>query len=166
MTSCKTTCATDADCAPPSVCAQGACGGLLAQYFRQTNLTDLAFSRTDPAIAFKWGSGSPSPLLVANGFSVRWHGTLTARFTEPYTFYAATGGGERLSVAGQLVIDNWVAKTALPEDVTKPIMLTAGTPVDIVLEYFAGGSAASAVLAWSSPHEGKAIIPTSALEPN
>jgi len=165
-TTCKTTCATDSECASPSVCDQGACGGLLAQYFRQSNLSDLAFSRTDATINFNWGAGSPSPLLDARNFSVRWRGKLTARFTEPYTFYAATDDGERLSIGGKLVIDHFVLKPALPEDVTTPIMLTAGKPVDIILEYFEGGGPpASAALSWSSPSEPKAIIPTSALAP-
>jgi hypothetical protein len=165
-TTCKTACATDSECASPSVCDQAACGGLLAQYFRQSNLSDLAFSRTDATINFNWGTGSPSPLLEAGNFSVRWRGKLTARFTEAYTFYAATDDGERLSIAGNLVIDHFVLKSALPEDVTTPIMLTAGKPVDIVLEYFEGGGPpASAALSWSSASEPKAIIPTSALAP-
>jgi hypothetical protein len=165
-TTCKTTCAGDADCASPSVCNQGACGGLSAQYYRQPNLTDLAFTRTDPTINFDWGSGSPSPLLNARSFSIRWRGKITPRFSEAYTFYAATDDGERLFIAGQLVIDRFVIKPALPEDVTKPIVLTAGTPVDIVLEYFEGGGPpASAALSWSSASEPKAIIPTSALAP-
>jgi len=125
----------------------------------------LAFSRTDPTINFNWGLGSPSPPLSAANFSVRWRGKLTARFTEPYIFYAAFDDGERLFIAGQLVIDRFVLKAALPEDVSKPIMLTAGKAVDIVLEYFQGGRTASAALSWSSAHEAKAIIPTSALAP-
>jgi len=164
-TTCKTLCAANADCASPGVCGEGSCGGLAAQYFRQTNFTSLAFSRTDPTINFNWGLGSPSPPLSAANFSVRWRGKLTARFTEPYIFYAAFDDGERLFIAGQLVIDRFVLKAALPEDVSKPIMLTAGKAVDIVLEYFQGGRTASAALSWSSAHEAKAIIPTSALAP-
>jgi hypothetical protein len=161
---CKTTCAADADCASPSVCGQGSCGGLLAQYFRQTNLSDLAFTRTDRTIDFDWGLGSPSPLLNVDNFSVRWRGKVTARFSEPYTFYAATDDGDRLFIAGQDVIDHFVIHS-VTEDATKPIMLTAGQPVDIVLEYFEGGGSASAMLSWSSAHEPKAVVPTSALAP-
>ena len=62
-------------------------------------------------------------------------------------------------------IDRFVRKASVPEDVTVPIMLTAGKPVDIVLEYFENGGDASAVLSWSSPSEPKAVIPTSALAP-
>jgi hypothetical protein len=163
-TACRTTCATDADCASPSVCGGNACGGLSAQYFRQTNLTDLAFSRTDPAINFRWGLGSPSPLLNVDNFSVRWRGKITARFSELYTFYANTDDGERLIIGGVTRIDHYVKKPADPAD-TATVMMTAGQPVDIVLEYFEGGGDATAVLSWSSKSEPMAIIPTSALAP-
>jgi hypothetical protein len=167
-TACKTTCASDTDCASPSVCGmpQMACGGLAAQYFRQTNLTDLAFSRTDPAINFNWGGSSPSPLLNVDNFSIRWHGKLTARFKEAYTFYAATDDGERLIIAGQTVIDHFVRHSTIPEDVTQtPINLVPGQPVDIEFDYFESGGDASTVLSWSSASEPKAVIPTSAFSP-
>jgi PA14 domain len=165
-TACRTSCAADADCASPSVCGQSSCGGLAAQYFRQTNLSDLAFARTDPAINFNWGGGSPSPLLNVDNFSIRWRGKITARFSEMYTFYAATDDGERLFVGGVLVIDHFIRHSTIPEDTTQPIQMTAGKPVDIVFEYFENGGDASAVLSWSSDKsEPKAVIPTSALAP-
>jgi PA14 domain len=164
-TACRTVCAADADCASPSVCGTGACGGLSAQYFRQTNLTDLAFSRTDPAINFNWGGGSPSPLLNVDNFSVRWRGKITARFTDMYTFYAATDDGERLIIGGTTLIDHFIRHSTIPED-TATIFMTAGKPVDIVLEYFESGGDASAMLSWSSSmNEPKAVIPTSAFAP-
>jgi hypothetical protein len=162
---CKTSCATDVDCAAPSVCGGGACGGLTAQYFRATNLTDLAFTRTDPAINFNWGLGSPSPQLNVDSFSIRWRGKITARFTEPYTFYAATDDGERLIIGGVTRIDRFIRKPSIPVD-TVTIMMSAGQPVDFVLEYFEAGGDASAVLSWSSAHEGpQVVIPTSAFSP-
>ena len=166
-TMCRASCAMDSDCASPSVCnvGQSSCGGLAAQYFRQTNLTDLAFSRTDPQINFNWGLGSPSPLLDVDNFAIRWTGKLTARFTEAYTFYAATDDGERLWIGDQLIIDHYVRKSASPEDVSPAVPLVAGVPVDIKMEYFEIGNKASAVLSWSSASEEKAIIPTSALAP-
>jgi hypothetical protein len=164
-TTCKATCLDDSDCASPSVCGKGSCGGLLAQYFRQTNLTDLAFVRTDPTIDFDWGFGSPSPLLNVDNFSVRWSGTITARFTEPYVFVARTDDGDRLWVGDRLLIDHFVQKAALPEDDSLPFMMQAGRPTSIQLEYFEGGGTASARLLWKSAHEPLEIIPTSALAP-
>jgi hypothetical protein len=162
---CKTTCMADTDCASPSVCGQGACGGLAAQYFRQTNLTDLAFTRTDPQINFNWGTGSPSPLLNVDNFSIRWRGKITARFNEVYTFYAATDDGERLIIGGKTLIDHFVKKPSVPDDIAT-LMMTAGQPVDFEFQYFENGGDASAVLSWSSKSEGpKAVIPTTAFAP-
>jgi hypothetical protein len=167
---CRTSCTNDPDCASPSVCGGPtggvkACGGLSAQYFRQTNLTDLAFSRTDPNIDFDWGGGSPSPLLNNDNFSVRWRGKLTARYTDTYIFYAASDDGERLSINGTIIMDHYVRHSSVPEDVSGAVNLMAGKPVDITFEYFENGGDANVKLYWSSKQEPKAIIPTSALSP-
>jgi hypothetical protein len=166
-TTCKTMCGADTDCAAPSVCnlAESACGGLTAQYFRQTNLTDLALSRVDPQINFTWGQMDPNPLLNQGNFSVRWTGKITARFNEPYTFIALTDDGERLWINDQLIIDRFVRKPSIPEDDSPAVMMNAGQPVDIKLEYFQSGGDASAQLLWQSKSETRAVIPTSALAP-
>jgi hypothetical protein len=165
-TACKTTCASDVDCAAPSVCGTGACGGLAAQYFRQTNLTDLAFQRTDPQINFNWGLGSPSPALNVDSFSIRWRGKITARFTDTYTFTAATDDGDRLIIGGATIIDHFVRHSTIPPD-TAILKMTAGVPMDFEFDYFEGGGDASAVLSWSnaSGTEPLAVIPTSAFAP-
>jgi hypothetical protein len=164
---CRTTCAVDAECASPAVCGNGACGGLAAQYFRQINLTDLAFMRTDPNVAFDWAGKSPSDLLNVDNFSVRWRGKITARFTEAYTFYVGSDDGERLWVnGGTPIIDQWKRHASVPEDVaTRTVSLTAGQPVDIVLEYFENGGDSNVRLSWYSKSEPKAVVPTSALSP-
>jgi hypothetical protein len=166
-TACRTTCGGNLDCQSPSVCGVGAaCGGLWGQYFRTSNLTDMAFQQVDPAINFNWGLGSPNNnSLPVDSFSIRWRGKLTARFDEDYTFIAATDDGERLWVNGIMLINRWVKKPSIPVDVSPVIHLTPGVPVDIVLEYFEGGGDASAVLSWQSKSEPLAVIPTSALAP-
>jgi hypothetical protein len=171
-TACKTTCATNVDCQAPSVCCttptvcgSASCGGLSAQYFRTTSLTDMAFARTDPNINFNWGGGSPNPALSVDAFSIRWRGKITARFDEDYTFTAATDDGERLWVNGVMLINRFVKKPSIPVDVSPTIHLKPGQPVDIVLEYFESGGDASAALSWQSKSEPLAIIPTSALSP-
>jgi PA14 domain len=163
---CRTACAVDVDCAAPAVCSSRfTCGGLTAQYFRQTNLTDAAFTRTDPNVDFNWGLAAPAGLNVDN-FSVRWHGKITARFSEVYTFYVGSDDGERLFVNGVKLIDRYIRHASVPEDVaTMTIMLNAGQPVDITMEYFENGGDANVRLLWSSPSEAKAVVPTSALSP-
>jgi PA14 domain len=162
---CRTSCAADADCASPSVCGNSACGGLTAQYFRTTNLTDQAFTRTDPNINFNWAGGSPMGLNV-DSFSVRWRGKVTARFSGPYTFFAASDDGERLWVGpGAPIIDHWSKHASVPEDVSMPVSLIAGQPTDITFEYFESGGDANVRVYWQSAMEPKALVPTSALSP-
>jgi hypothetical protein len=166
-TACRTMCAADPDCASPSVCGlpQMACGGLSAQYFRQTNLTDLAFSRTDAQINFDWMGFSPSPQLNVDNFAIRWHGKITARFSEMYTFFAGTDDGERLWIGGKLIIDRYIRHASVPEDVSGQVPLSKGVAVDIQMEYFENGGDANVRLSWQSASEPKAVIPTSALAP-
>ena len=164
-TACKTTCAMDLDCQSPSVCGAGACGGLIGQYFRTSNLTDMAFQRTDPAINFNFGGGSPNGLPV-DSFSIRWRGKITARFTDMYTFSAATDDGERLIIGGVTRIDHFVRHSTIPAD-TAVVPMVAGVPVDFEFDYFESGGDASVVLSWSSANgkEPLGVIPTSAFSP-
>jgi hypothetical protein len=163
--SCRTSCTTDVDCAPPSVCGNGSCGGLTGEYFRRIDFTALAFTRTDPAIDFDWGAGPPSPLLDVHAFSARWRGRLTPRFSERYTFHATAADGARLTIAGVVLIDHLGRHSAAVEDSGGPIDLVASQPVDILLEYLESGGQASVSLSWSSNSEPEAVVPTSALAP-
>jgi len=126
-------------------------------------MTNSAFVRTDPNVDFDWGAGSPDPSIAVDHFSVRWTGTVTARFSETYTFYTTADDGTRLFVAGQSVIDNWVVQQSTEKSGT--IKLQAGQPVGIRLEYFEAMGAALVSLSWSSTSEPKAIVPTSRLRP-
>jgi hypothetical protein len=166
--SCRTTCAGDTECASPSVCGKdSSCGGLTGQYFRTTNLTDLAVTHTDPNIDFDWHGGAPPGGFNVDSFSIRWRGKITARFSEPYTFFAASDDGERLFVgtSAKPIIDRFTRHASVPEDVSTPVALVAGQPTDITFEYFENGGDANVRLSWQSPHEPKAVVPTSAFSP-
>jgi hypothetical protein len=120
-------------------------------------------TRVDPNVSFNWGTGSPDPSLGADTFSVRWSGTVTPLFGETYTFYAKTDDGARLWVNGQLLVDRWVNQGAT--EVSGAIALAAGTGYAVKLEYYDNTGSASAQLSWSSPHQGKQIIPQAQLAP-
>ncbi|HXI58137.1 MAG TPA: PA14 domain-containing protein [Polyangia bacterium] len=150
-------------CAAPSICSSGDCGGLRAEYFRAVDMTSSAFVRTDPNVDFDWGQSSPDPAIAIDNWSVRWTGTVTARYSETYTFFTRSDDGVRLFIAGQSVIDDWTEHSALDRSGT--IALKAGQPVGIRLEFFDAGGAALVSLSWSSASEPKAIVPTSQLRP-
>ncbi|HEX3695007.1 MAG TPA: PA14 domain-containing protein [Polyangia bacterium] len=150
-------------CAMPAICAAGACGGLVGTYFNMEDFTDQALARTDATVDFDWGQASPDPRVPIDGFSIRWTGTVTPRFSETYTFYTLADDGTRLWINGQQLINDWAVHPAAQQSGSIP--LQAGKPVSLRLEYFDDGGAALVHLSWSSASEPKAIIPTSALHP-
>ena len=140
----------------------GTGGGVRADYYKGMNFENLALTRTDPQINFNWGDpGGPDPAVGDDNFSVRWTGEVEAAFTETYTFYPRTDDGVRLFVDGQLLVDNWVNRSATENRGT--IDLIAGNTYSLVMEYYEDGSGAVAELRWSSPRTPKQIIPQAAL---
>ena len=140
----------------------GAGGGVRADYYKGMNFENLVLTRTDPQINFNWGDpGGPDPAVGDDNFSVRWTGEVEAAFTETYTFYPRTDDGVRLFVDGQLLVDNWVNRSATENRGT--IDLIAGNTYSLVMEYYENDGGASAELRWSSPRTPKQLIPQAAL---
>ncbi|HXS96498.1 MAG TPA: PA14 domain-containing protein [Candidatus Limnocylindrales bacterium] len=92
---------TGGSCPPPGS------GSFTGCYYNNVTLSGTpALVRTDPAINFDWGTGSPSPSITPNAFSARWQGYFTfAQGT--YNFTSTTSDGMRLYVDGNLVLDRW-----------------------------------------------------------
>ena len=100
----------------------------------------------DPAIDFDWGSGSPSPEVPADDFSVRW--TRTLGFTPgTYRFHASCDDGVRIYVDGKRIVDAWY-KQKLPNTRSGDVTLGNGQH-SIVVEYFERGGQASAHVWWN-----------------
>ncbi len=135
--------------------------GLIANYFSDTELNDLAITRVDPTVNFDWGQGSPDPKVPADGFGARWTGKVQAQYDETYTFYTTSDEGVALWVNGQQLIDNFTDHT-LAED-SGTISLKAGELYDIRLDYYDNAFDASISLSWSSASTAKQIIPQSQL---
>jgi len=120
--------------------------GWRAEYYANQELNgDSTLIRTDPAIDFAWGSGSPDPTLPADHFSARWTHTLGF---EPgvYRFFTSTDDGVRLWVDEHLVIDAW-HKQKLPNTHTGDLSLSEGLH-QVTVEYFEEGGEAHAHVWW------------------
>jgi RHS repeat-associated protein len=135
--------------------------GLQATYYDNLDFTGTKVLRTDPAINFDWGGGSPEPTMGVDGFSVRWEGQIVPRYSETYTFYAGSDDGVRLWINGQLIVNNWWDRGHT--EGTGTINLVLGQSYDIRMEYYENGGLASASLAWSSARQPKEIVPQSQL---
>ncbi|MBB5351914.1 DNA-binding beta-propeller fold protein YncE [Haloferula luteola] len=137
-------------------------GGLLANYYADTNFTDLAFTRIDPEIHFDFGEKTPLPgILDADTWSIRWSGWLIPEFSETYTFHVTSDEGVRLTVDGTTWIDNGRGSGDFIQ--TASIDLKAGVPVSLSLEHRETGGNALIHLEWSSPRTPQAVIPSTQL---
>jgi hypothetical protein len=137
--------------------------GLKGEYYDNMDLTTLKVTRTDSAVNFNWGSGSPDPSVAVDTYSVRWTGKVEAPATETVTFYTRTDDGVRLWVNNVLIIDKWINQGAT--EWSGSIALTGGQKYDIKMEYYENTGGAVAELRWSSPTITKAIIPKDRLYP-
>lgn len=137
--------------------------GLTAEYFNGTNLSSLAFVRTDTNVDFNWGTGSPGGGLPGNNFSVRWTGKIQPRYSEGYTFHLTTSDGCRLWVNDELLIDKWHDDTN--SDVTGSIALAGGQQYDVRIEYYDDTNPAAAALEWDSASQAREVVPQGVLFP-
>lgn len=120
--------------------------GWQAEYYANQNLSGApALRRTDSAIDFDWGYGSPDGAIPADHFSVRW--THTVGFTAgTYRFLTSTDDGVRLWVDDQLLVDAWY-NLKLPNTHWGDIALAEGLH-QIRVEYFENGGEAHAHAWW------------------
>jgi fibronectin type 3 domain-containing protein len=137
--------------------------GLRAEYFDNIDLTGLKLARTDAAVDFDWGTGSPDPAIAPDTFSARWSGQVEARYTQTYTFTTTSDDGVRLWVNGQLLINNWTDHAPTANSAT--LALTAGQRVEIRMEFYENGGGAVARLEWQSASQPRQVVPRSQLYP-
>ncbi len=77
------------------------------EYFNnRTVQIDPILVRTDPAINFNWGEGSPDPVINTDNFSVRWTATPDLP-AGTYRFSIWVDDGARLWIDDVLVLDAW-----------------------------------------------------------
>lgn len=137
--------------------------GLWAEYFRGADFERREVVRTDARPTFYWGSSAPGPALPADGFSVRWTGTVVPRFTEPYTFTVYADDGVRLWLDGALVADAW-AQVGYGK-ATATVRMQAGRAHQLRFEYRDREAAARVALYWQSPSQSFQSVPEAQLFP-
>lgn len=138
--------------------------GLRAQYFNNISLTGGAdLIRNDSKIDFNWHQNSPAVGIQKDLFSVRWTGTIKPLYSERYTFISSSDDGVRVWIGGRLIIDSWKKQSGDSREGS--ILLKAGTPYDIKVEYYEDHGNASIGLQWKSASQKQGVIPPSALTP-
>ena len=140
--------------------------GLRAEYFAGMvpGASPALLTRTDPSINFDWGGGSPSALVPADLFSIRWTGFLTAPLSEVYTFVVPSDNGVRIWLGDSLVLDKWT-----PSDISGwhsfTTSLTGGQTTSFKIEYAELYGGANIALYWYSNSQPWEIINTNHLTP-
>lgn len=97
---------------------------------------------------------------AVNQYGVRFLGQLEIETAGEYTFYVRSNDGTKLSLAGELVVDNDGRHGAIEKQ--GAVTLTTGThPVE--LTYFQNGGSEALQVFWSGPGFDKELVPDSVL---
>lgn len=133
--------------------------GLLGEYFADSSLHSLVFSRPDDRMEFWWGDGSPGPGVPEDHFGVRWTGRLQPSIGARYRFHLEADNEARLWLDGQEVLTSGFKS----EGKGVEIPLEAGQYYNLKIEYKEGAGAASFRLGWSRRNQAIEVIPASQL---
>ena len=142
--------------------------GLQGTYYDQNGVAFAFFTgnsvqRIDAPINFNWGfQNSPITGIPGIDFSTRWIGYVQVPRNDDYTFSVTSDDGNRLSLNGQNIINDWTLQSATTAS-SGPIALKAGQYYPIDLDYFQHLGFASVVLSWQSRHIASQVIPASQL---
>lgn len=130
--------------------------GLKGEYFNNMTLSGSpVLTRSDAAIDFDWGTGSPAAQIPTSEFSVRWTGQIQPRISGAYTFTTTGDDGTRLWVNDALVIDAWMVNG---DQSSAPISLNANQKYNLRMEYWENHGDARARLRWSGPLVSQQVI--------
>jgi YVTN family beta-propeller protein len=144
--------------APPAVLTNG----LSADYYAGRNFEQYVLSRVDSNVDFIW-TGAPAAGLPADGFSVRWQGSIVPATSGVFDFITRSDDGVRLWLNGVLVINNWTNHGETWDYAT--LTLTAGVPVTVKMEFYENSGDAIARLFWDGPGANFVAVPQSVLRP-
>lgn len=137
---------------PVSSCATNLTAGITGNYFSNRTLTSpVTAYRLDGPINFDWGTGVPGPTGISdNNFSVRWDGYIRVTQTGVHRFQTTSDDGVRLTVNGDLLIDQWNDHSATTHT-TAAVYLESGKTYPILMEYYENAGFAVAQLRWQTP---------------
>lgn len=129
--------------------------GLTAHYYGNMQLEGSDKTRQEPWVNYEPSNQPPDPFIPQGSFSVRWRGKLRPVISGRYQFcFTAAGGGERLFINGQKVIDQWWNHPV--ENGIAEVELEAGKEYDLQADYFYDRDFSMARLQWRVPETQKA----------
>lgn len=140
--------------------------GFSAEYFSDNTFTTSVLTRTDGAIDFDWGTGTPDPLVPAGNFSVRWQAYLSAPSSGDYTFIVTVKEADeafRLYLDGALILEKPAGNAMLSWETLAP--LNAAQMHRLVVEYAQTSGQSGIFISWKTATSAVEIIPSSTMLP-
>lgn len=117
-----------------------------AQYWNNTNLSGTpVLQRSEAAIDYDWGGGSPDPKVNKDNFSARWTRNIDLA-AGTYRFSATSDDGIRVWVDGVLIIDAW--NDHVVNTFTADRAFASGSHA-VKVEYYEHGGGAIVKLVWA-----------------
>jgi len=116
--------------------------------------------RIDPRVDYESGEGGFGGAPMADGFYVRWTGTLRVATAGKYVLFTESDDGSRLSIDGAVVVDNGGLHPM--EERSGEVELKAGDHA-LKLEMFENGGQAGCRMSWEGPGVAKEIVPPKVL---
>lgn len=126
--------------------------GISGNYFNNRTLTAPVTSvRLDGPINFDWGAGTPGATGIgADNFSVSWNGYVYVTQSGLHRFQTNSDDGVRLTVNGDLLIDQWNDHSATVHT-SATVSLEAGKAYPVKLEFYENAGSALIQLRWQTP---------------
>lgn len=141
--------------------------GLTAEYFIDSNGSHFqgppVTTRLDSIFNFDFVQTPPKNIPSATNFSARWTGKIRPRFSETYLLMTFSDDGIRVTVNGQVLIDNFTYHS--PSWDWNWMYLQANQDYDIKIEYFQGIGDSRFQLWWQSPSQTMEVVSSSQLSP-
>ena len=146
--------------------------GLIGEYWTNINPADFTnenfavpptLTNVEPVVDFDWRTAAPERTLNAEHLAARWNGSVQSQYTDTYEFAIATDGGARLSINGQLLINDWTPRTSIVTN-RGSIKFNAQQFYNLRLDYIAGVGDVIRML-WHRPGGQFAVIPQTQLYP-
>ncbi len=141
---------------PSAPATEGFPGPWRGEYFIGRDLSQTpVLVRTDAAIDFDWGWGSPAPEIPVDHFAARWTGEFDFEGGR-YRFTTTTDDGVRLYLNDDLLIDSW---QPMRGSRYRTLEVPAGRHT-VRVEYFEATQAARARVTWTRISGTRAPSPT------
>ncbi|SFQ30235.1 PA14 domain-containing protein [Hymenobacter arizonensis] len=135
----------------PSVAtAQAPVGeGLRGEYYAGIRFAQLTHARTDGPIDFDWAGAPPAPGVGSEQFTVRWSGWLVPPLTGRYVLHVEADDGVNLVLDERELVGGWRNRSLRAYRV--PVLLQAGRPYALRLDYLQYTQRARVRLRWELP---------------